>query len=219
MSSGRYQTKVVKVDPVHPDAVTIAEAAELLRSGEVIALPTETVYGVGADGLNEAAVSRIFEAKGRPPDRPLVLLIAEPGDLDRVVEEITSEAEALVKVFWPGPLTIILRRSRSIPDAVTAGGESVGVRCPNSEIARALIKVAEVPLTVTSANVSGQEAPVDAAGVAKQLGGRIPLIIDGGRSPIGVASTVVDLTTRPAKLIREGTINKEELGRYIEIRD
>ncbi len=217
MLAGGFATRVIKVDPAEPEPAAIEEAVDLLRSGEVVAIPTETVYGLAADGSNEGAIAKIFALKGRPPDKPLVLFVSEPNEVEGLVDAVTDEARDLMRAFWPGPLTVVLRRSSAVSPAVTAGGDTVGIRCPDHAVARALVRKIRRPLATTSANISGAEAPKDADGVLKQLGGKVPLILDGGPSGIGVPSTVVDLTAKPAKLVREGAIEKERLRKHIDI--
>ena len=215
MLSGAFRTRVVKVDPAEPDPAVIEEAATLLRAGEVIAIPTETVYGLAADGLNEKAVAKIFALKERPADRPLVLFVSDPTEVERLTKGMSDKARQLIRAFWPGPLTIVLRRAEEVSRTVTAGGETVGIRCPDDAVARELARVLGRPLATSSANISGAEAPRDAAGVMRQLGGKIPMILDGGPTRIGIPSTVVDLTVDPAAIVREGAVGKERLQKYI----
>lgn len=192
-----------------PDA--LRRGIELLARGELVAFPTDTVYGVGADAFRPEAVAKLFAAKIRPADRPIALLVAPEYDLALVAREVPPEAKALARRFWPGGLTLVLWRSPAVPDVVTAGGPTVGVRVPAHPVALALIRGLGAPLAATSANLSGQPSPLTAQEVARQLGGRIPLIIDGGRCPGGVESTVLDLTTPTPVIRRRGAIPKEAI--------
>ncbi|MHB0976667.1 MAG: L-threonylcarbamoyladenylate synthase [Candidatus Aquicultorales bacterium] len=218
MSEGAFAAKRLVVDAIDPDPAVIREVAGMIKRGLVVALPTDTVYGVAADVFNRAAVDSIYEVKGRPPKMPLPVLIADPSDLGEIAAEIPEAARLLADRFWPGPLTIILPKADRVPDAVTAGGQTVGVRCPDNRVARAVIREVGVPLATTSANVSGEPPPTDADGVLAQLGGRLPLVLDAGPSPIGVASTIVDLTKHPAEVIREGSIKAAELKKYMSLK-
>ncbi|MCL4499568.1 MAG: L-threonylcarbamoyladenylate synthase [Chloroflexi bacterium] len=211
------KTKLVRVDPSHPESEVVAEAAELLLGGRLVAFPTDTVYGIAADATNEAAVLNIFKVKKRPRTMPLVVLVAEPSGALELFSHVPTEAEALANRFWPGPLTIILPGFKALPLALTAGAPTLGVRCPNSAVAREVIRATKRPLATTSANITGCDAPIDAQGVLEQLGGRIPLILDGGPAKIGVASTIVDLSARPARVLREGSVTKEALARYVAV--
>jgi L-threonylcarbamoyladenylate synthase len=172
----------------------IARAVEVLRDGGVIAFPTDTVYGVGAHGLLSAAVERLYVVKARPRDKAIPLLLPGIDTLPQVVSAIPDRAYALAERFWPGALTMVLRRAASVPDAVTCGGDTVAVRVPDHPVTQALLAALDAPLAATSANLSSQPAPDTADGVLAQLDGRIDLLVDGGTCPGGVASTVVDLT-------------------------
>lgn len=189
----------------------IQQAAALLRGGKLLAIPTETVYGLGANALDSRAVSRIFVAKGRPQDNPLIIHIPEVSWLERYCEDIPPEAYRLAELFWPGPLTMLLKRKPCIPDIVTAGLPTVGVRCPRHPVTAALIQAAGVPVAAPSANLSGSPSPTTAEHVRDDLDGRIEGIVDGGPSEVGVESTIVDLTVRPACLLRPGGITPEQL--------
>ncbi|MDU4960870.1 MAG: L-threonylcarbamoyladenylate synthase [Sporomusaceae bacterium] len=204
-------TEIVKVDPLQPDPAVIAAAAAIIRHGGLVAFPTETVYGLGANGLDAAATRRIFAAKGRPADNPLILHIADPGDIQRLVERVNSNAAALMQAFWPGPLTVVLKRSAIVPDAVTAGLDSVAIRLPQSTVARALIRAAGVPIAAPSANTSGRPSPTSAQAVAFDLDGRVEMILDGGRCTVGLESTVIDCTTPVPTLLRPGGVTREML--------
>lgn len=205
----------MKTQIVVPDSDSIAQAAELIRAGEIVAFPTETVYGLGANALDAAAVQKIFLAKGRPSDNPLIVHIASRGQLRELVQSISSDAETLLEAFWPGPLTLVLPKSKAVPDEVTAGGQTVAIRWPSHPIAQQLIQEAGVPIAAPSANLSGKPSPTRAEHVAEDLTERIPLILDGGATEIGLESSVVDVTGEEPILLRAGGISKEELERSL----
>ena len=179
----------------------------LLREGELVAFPTETVYGLGADGLNENAVQRIFEAKGRPCDNPLILHIINKSDARKLWDTVPEKARLLMDAFWPGPLTLVYTKAAIVPDAVTAGLDTVAVRMPENKTARALIKAAGVPVAAPSANRSGRPSPTTAAHVLEDMDGKIPLIIDGGACAFGLESTVLAVGTTPM-LLRPGMVTQ-----------
>ncbi len=189
----------------------IPEAAEILRNGGLLGIPTETVYGLGANALNEDAVRRIFEAKGRPQDNPLILHVPEVGWLERYCRDIPQCAYALADRFWPGPLTMILHRRDCVPLRTTGGLDTVGVRCPDHPIALELIRRAGVPVAAPSGNTSGRPSPTTAAHMAEDMAGKIPGIFDGGACRVGVESTIVDLTVTPPRLLRPGGLALEDL--------
>lgn len=189
----------------------IAQAAKLIAAGEVVAFPTETVYGLGADGLNGAAVARIFAAKGRPADNPLILHIARMEQILSLAGGLNENAKALMNTFWPGPLTLVVPKSERIPDEVTAGLSTVAIRMPSHPVAAALILAAGCPIAAPSANLSGKPSPTNAQDVAEDMDGKIAGILDGGRCGIGVESTVVDTTTPVPTILRPGGITREML--------
>lgn len=189
----------------------IAAAAVLLQKGELVAIPTETVYGLAADALNGEAVARIFEAKGRPMDNPLIVHIADWEALPSLVAEIPETARTLAEAYWPGPLTMIFKKGICIPDEVSAGLETVAVRMPSHPVARALIRAASRPLAAPSANRSGIPSPTTAAHVLADLEGRISAVVDGGECRVGVESTVVDLSGPVPRLLRPGGVTPEML--------
>ncbi len=199
------------MDPHTPDPAVVARAAELLRRGDLVAIPTETVYGLAANALDADAVGRIYEAKGRPSFNPVIVHLADAADLPRVALEIPALARTLAARFWPGPLTIVLRRQAVIPDVVTGGRDTVGIRVPDHAVARAVIRAAGVPLAAPSANPFMRVSPTTAQHVADQLGNRVALVLDAGPAPVGIESTVVDLTTDPPRLLRPGGVPKELL--------
>ena len=184
----------------------VARAVELLRAGQVVALPTETVYGLAANALDANAVARIYEVKGRPAHNPVIVHVASVGMAKRCVAEWPTLAEKLAKAFWPGPLTMVLPRAINIPDIVTAGGQTVGVRWPSHPFIQEVIRACDFPLAAPSANLSNQISPTNAGHVAKQL--NIPLIVDGGQAQVGIESTVIDLTVNPPRLLRPGMIHE-----------
>jgi L-threonylcarbamoyladenylate synthase len=190
----------------------VRRASELLRAGEVVALPTETVYGLAANALDEKAVAKIYEVKGRPAHNPIIVHVAGNEMAKACVAEFPAAAEKLSKSFWPGPLTLVLPRANKIPSIVTAGGETVGVRWPSHPFMQAVIRECGFPLAAPSANLSNQISPTNAEHVRAQLGGKIPLIVDGGQSQVGIESTVLDLTATPARILRPGMIHAESLA-------
>jgi L-threonylcarbamoyladenylate synthase len=188
-----------------------AAAVELLRSGELVAFPTDTVYGVGAICWNEAAVARLYTAKLRSLDKAIPILVADPADLELVADHLPPAGLKLAKAFWPGPLTLVVPKAAVVPAAVTAGGNTVAVRIPNHDLTRALIRAAGAPLATTSANLSGGPSPVTAVEVAEQLAGRVAMILDGGRCPGGAASTVVDVTGPRPQVLRAGPLTEADI--------
>ncbi len=204
-------TRVLRVNAVHPEPETIAKAAELVRRGEVVAFPTETVYGLGASAIDGAAVAQIFTAKGRPSDNPLIVHVADRESLSSVVSVVPQSAEKLIERFWPGPLTLVLPKRETIPGEVTCGLQTVGVRMPAHPVALALIRAAGVPLAAPSANRSGRPSPTAAEHVLEDLAGRIPLVLDGGETGLGLESTVIDMTVDPPVLLRPGGVTLEQI--------
>jgi L-threonylcarbamoyladenylate synthase len=202
---------VLAVTPEGQPEAHIAEAAGILRSGGLVAFPTETVYGLGADATSAAAVAGIFRAKGRPHSDPLIVHIADAADLAHVASHIPPLALALAEHFWPGPLTLVLPRADAIPSIVAAGGPTVGVRMPAAPVALALLRAAGVPVAAPSANRFMHTSPTSAEHVLADLDGRIDCVVDGGTCPIGVESTVLDLTAVPPCLLRPGGVTLEEL--------
>ena len=190
----------------------VSRAAELLRAGQVVALPTETVYGLAANALDEKAVAKIFQIKGRPPGNPVIVHVANLEMAKRCVKVFPSLAEKLAKAFWPGPLTLVLPRAEAIPKMVTAGGETVGIRWPSHPLIQAVIRECDFPLAAPSANLSNQISPTSAGHVHKQLDGKIPVIVDGGQAAVGIESTVLDLTVSPPQILRPGMIHTESLA-------
>ena len=215
MMSYSAETHVFSVDPNHPDPVIIQQAAEVIRAGGLIAFPTETVYGLGANATDADAVSRIFSAKGRPASDPIIVHIAALEALDFVAQNIPELARRLGEQFFPGPLTLVLRRSEAIPPNVSAGRDTVAVRMPSHPVARALIHAAGVPVAAPSANTFSRPSATTAQHVLEDLNGHVDIILDGGATPIGVESTVLDLTGETPVVLRPGGVSLEMLASYI----
>ena len=188
-----------------------SRAARILRSGGLVGIPTETVYGLGANGLDPLAVRSIFLAKGRPQDNPLILHIPDPSWLELYCRDIPEAAWRLARRFWPGPLTMVLRRDPAVPDEVTAGLNTVGMRCPAHELCRAVIEAAGVPIAAPSGNTSGKPSPTSVADMLEDMNGKIDAILDGGSCQVGVESTIIDMTAATPRLLRPGGVPLEEL--------
>ena len=199
------------MDTPEPLSADFARAVALLRAGELVAFPTDTVYGVGALVWDAVAVHRLYLAKLRPADKAIPVLLADPADLPLVARDLPPDAARLAAAFWPGPLTLVVPKAQRVPAEVTAGSDTLAVRVPDHDLARALIRAAGAPLAATSANLSGQPSPVTAGDVAAQLAGRIAIILDGGPCPGGVPSTIVDLTAPEPRLLRAGPISLDEI--------
>lgn len=204
-------TRRIPIDPANIDRAVIKEAAALIRAGELVAFPTETVYGLGADALNASAASKIYAAKGRPSDNPLIVHISRFEDLCAVASGEAARAGRLAEVFWPGPLTVIVPGSDKVPRETTGGLKTVAVRMPGHPVALALIEESGCLIAAPSANTSGRPSPTEAAHVAADMDGRIPLILDGGAVGIGIESTILDLTEEIPLILRPGYITKEML--------
>ena len=201
------QTLILSADA--PD--TPALAAKIIQQGGLVAIPTETVYGLGANGLEESAVARIFLAKGRPQDNPLILHVAQPSDMEKFCHHIPAAAYALAEDFWPGPLTMVLPARDIVSKATTAGLSTVAVRCPDNAVTREIIRLSGVPIAAPSANISGKPSTTTAQHVLHDHNGKIEAIVDGGPCRVGVESTIVDLTDRRPRLLRPGGITPEQL--------
>ncbi len=195
----------------------IGEAARLLAQGEVVAFPTETVYGLGANALDPGAVAAIFIAKGRPQDNPLIVHVADKDQVEEFVQEIPDQARLLMEHFWPGPLTLVLQKSEKVPDVVTAGLGTVAVRVPDHPIALELLRRTGFPLAAPSANLSGRPSPTRAEHVFADLQGKVPAILDGGETGWGLESTVLDCATWPFRLLRPGGVTLEDLRKYVPV--
>lgn len=205
----------MRTEVVFADEAALARAAQIIRSGGLVAFPTETVYGLGADALRESAVRKIFTAKDRPHDDPLIVHIAHKHQLALIARNIPQRAWDLAERFWPGPLTLVLPKTEKVPAATTGGLETVAVRAPAHPVARRLIELSECPIAAPSANRFGRPSPTTAQHVLEDLAGRIELILDGGPTPIGVESTVLDLTFEPPMVLRPGGVTLEALREIV----
>jgi len=211
-------TLYLSVDPENPEPEKIEVAAEVIRSGGLVAFPTETVYGLGANAFDRTAVEKIFVVKGRPRRNPLIVHVASVKQARQLVASWPQVAEILARRFWPGPLTLVLPRAPEIPDEVTAGLPNVGLRFPAHKVALALIAASGVPLAAPSANLSGRPSPTRAEHVRDDLGGKIDLILDGGPTGVGVESTVLDLTGELPVILRPGGVAREELEEVLGVK-
>lgn len=209
------KTVVLRTDTKDEENYAVEEAAKILKSGGIVGLPTETVYGLACSGFDESAVKKVFEAKGRPQDNPLILHISDVSELSGICRQIPESAYRLAERFWPGPLTMILKKKECVPYAVSAGLETIAVRCPSHKIARAVIRQTGVPLAAPSANLSGKPSTTAAQHVFDDLNGKIPLIIDGGECEVGLESTIVDLTVCPPAVLRPGGISARQLSEVL----
>jgi len=209
------QTVVLRVDSQKPDIEKVRVAAGIVRKGGLVAFPTETVYGLGADALNSKAVMGLFEAKKRPMDNPPIIHVENVNDVCKLAKHIPMKADKLMKEFWPGPLTLILKRSEIVPDVTVAGLDTVAIRMPQNAVALALIRESRCPLAAPSANLAGKPSPTTADHVLEDLNGRIDAVLDGGKTRIGVESTVLDLSVDPPMVLRPGGTVIEELTRTL----
>jgi len=196
---------------------TIKGASRILLSGGLVAIPTETVYGLAANALDTKAVAHIFEIKGRPQDNPLILHLSSAAEIERYCENVPEKAYELAARFWPGPLTMVLKRRNTVPDSVAAGLRTVAVRCPENEVTRKIIAEAGVPLAAPSANISGRPSTTTAQHVLDDLDGRIEAVVDDGACRVGIESTIIDLTSDPPQLLRPGGITPEQLESVLGI--
>ena len=210
------KTIILEINPKRIDLAKIKIAAEEIKKGNLVAFPTETVYGLGADAFNEKAVAKIFQAKGRPFNDPLIAHIADIKELYRLSKQVPPVALKLAKAFWPGPLTLVLKKSELVSGIVTAGLDTVAIRMPEDNIALSLIGEANTSIAAPSANLFGRTSPTTAQHVADDLDGKIEMIIDGGKTKVGVESTVLDITTRPVQILRAGGISVEKLKEVID---
>lgn len=209
------QTRVLKISRDKPEISLIRIAAREIRKGNLVAFPTETVYGLGANALNKKAVAKIFRAKGRPNDNPLIVHISDKKDVYKLAKFVPKRAVKLMDKFWPGPLTIVLKKKAIVPNNVTCGLSTVAVRMPSHKVALALIKESRVPIAAPSANLSGRPSPTNAAHVIADLSGKIPIIISSGSADIGLESTVLNLTSIVPTILRPGKITPEDLRHVI----
>lgn len=206
------KTKYYKIDPKNIDMTQMKEAGELIASGELVAFPTETVYGLGGDALHPEAAKKIYEAKGRPSDNPLIIHIADASDLERVAKEVPPQAKKLAEAFWPGPLTMIVWKKDEVPYATTGGLNTVAVRMPDHPVALELIRQSGKLIAAPSANTSGRPSPTEASHVMEDLEGRIAMVLDGGSVGIGIESTIIDLTESTPMVLRPGYITPQMLS-------
>ncbi|MGI5977127.1 MAG: L-threonylcarbamoyladenylate synthase, partial [Candidatus Limivicinus sp.] len=193
----------------------IAAAAEIIRSGGLVAVPTETVYGLAGNGLDETAVNNIYEVKGRPSVKPLSLMVPGKAAMQKYCDDIPEEAEILADKFWPGPLTIVLKAKNIVPEIVRAGGSTVGLRCPDHPMTLKLLELAELPFAAPSANPSGSASPKNADEVMKYFTGKIPAVVDGGQCGIGMESTLIDMSSRPFKILRQGALSERDIAQVL----
>lgn len=206
------ETQIIKINKENLDSIEMDEAGKLIAAGELVAFPTETVYGLGGDALDPEAAHKIYAAKGRPSDNPLIVHIAEYEDMYRVGRNIPPQAKLLADAFWPGPLTMIVEKSDNVPYATTGGMDTVAVRMPNHPVALALIRKSGCLIAAPSANTSGRPSPSKASHVAEDLSGKIAMIIDGGEVSIGIESTIIDLTEKTPMVLRPGYITPKMLS-------
>ena len=209
------ETKLIKVSPSNPQDDLIQMASEILQSGGLVAFPTETVYGLGADALSSIAVNKVFAAKGRPADNPLIVHIAESEQIKELTDTIPPVGKVLADAFWPGPLTLVVKSSLSVPKVVTGGLDTVAVRVPKHNVTLELIKKLNRPIVGPSANKSGRPSPTTAQHVYDDLNGKIDLILDAGPTLIGIESTVVDVTVNPPLILRFGGLTREKIEQLI----
>ena len=196
----------------------LQQAAELLRAGETVAFPTDTVFGLGANAQNDAAVQKIYQAKGRPSDKPLILLIHDKAQLQQFVDEVSDVAVKLIETFWPGPLTLVLPlKQNTVSETVTRGMTTIGVRMPNHPVALKLLQLANVPIAAPSANLSGNPSPATAEEVAADLDGRIAAIVSGSVCSIGQASTIIDVSSTTPVILRQGLISAAQLEQILGV--
>ncbi len=208
-------TKIFKVDKIEPEFQSISYAAEVLKKGGTVAFPTETVYGLGANALDEDAVNRIFAAKGRPSDNPLIVHIWNINQINELVSEIPDIFFKLAEKFWPGPLTLVMKKSSWIPELVTAGLDTVGIRMPNHPAALLLLKYADIPVAAPSANISGSPSPTRVEHVINDLNNKVDVIIDGGDCAVGLESTVLDITGNEPVILRPGGVTPEQIEKTL----
>lgn len=208
-------TVVAKIDIKNPDLKILEKAAEIIKKGGLVGFPTETVYGLGANALDEKAVGKIFIAKKRPSDNPIITHISDTEQLNSLVSEITPIHKKLIQNFWPGPLTLLFNKKTSVPSVLTAGLSTITVRFPSHPVARDLIRLSKVPIAAPSANLSGSPSPTNAQHVIEDLNGRVDMIIDGGPTTYGLESTVLDPMNHPPRIIRNGALSIEEIRRIL----
>ena len=199
------------------DYIKLKEPAELLKNGGIVVFPTETVYGIGANGLDENTVKKLYNIKQRPLNKPISLLVSNMDMVNQVAKDITDLEYKLMEEFFPGPFTIILNKKDSVPDIVTAGQNTVGIRMPSGEIARKLVEYANVPIATPSANISGKPSGTNLSSIMKDFDGKIDCFIDGGESKLGIASTIVKVIDGVPQILRQGSISKEQIEKFAKI--
>lgn len=209
-------TKIIKLESLEHKEEKLMEAAKILQKGGLVAFPTETVYGLGADGLNSEAAAKIYYAKGRPSDNPLILHIADMDMVSKLAKNISEDAMKVMNAFWPGPLTVILNKTDIVPYGTTGGLDTVAIRMPSHPVARELIRIANVAVAAPSANTSGRPSPTTAQHVIQDLDGKIDMIVDGGKVGIGIESTIVDMTGENPMILRPGYITKPMLEEVVK---
>lgn len=197
------KTEIIKED--------IARAAELIRAGELVAVPTETVYGLAGNGLDAAAVEKIYEVKGRPAVKPLALMVPDAGDMEKYCEDVPAQAKKLAEKFWPGPLSIVLKSKSIVPEIVRAGGDTVSLRCPDHPMTLEFLRVSGIPFAAPSANPSGEPSPKNAETVVRYFDGKIAAVIDGGECGLGRESTILDMSETPYKILRQGALPEKDI--------
>lgn len=210
-------TEVLQLNPHAPEPDILAHAGEILRAGGLVAYPTETVYGLAASAFNSESITRVFEAKGRPQGQPLPVQIAGVAEVEMLARDVPQAAQTLIVDFFPGPLTLVLRRQPSVSLLITGGEDTVGLRMPDHVVALGVLRAFGGPLVCPSANLTGRRASMSASDVLEDLDGQIDLVLDGGPTTDRTPSTVLDVTTQPAKLIREGKISRAALEAYLTI--
>jgi L-threonylcarbamoyladenylate synthase len=210
------RSNIVKVNPNSINGKIIENAVSFLSRGEIIAFPTDTVYGVGGDIFNEAAINSIYRLKNRPTNKPINALISSEDQLKMIVESIPADARSIIKKFWPGPLTIILKKKTEVSDKVTCSLDTIGVRMPNNRVALEIIKKFEKPLATTSANISDKPSPLTAEDVYNNFHESLPMIIDSQEKAMGIESTIITFASHKPRILRIGAITKEELSRFID---
>lgn len=210
-------TRILTTDAVRPDAAAVEEAARVLRGGGLVVIPTETVYGIAADAGNPAAVARLRAAKGRPETKPLPVMATSPEDVGRLARNPPPVAWQLARAFWPGPLTLVLPAGPAVSEAIHAGSHGVGLRSPDHAVALAVLNAAGRPLTLTSANLSGEPDTTTAADAMAALNGRVDLILDAGPTALGHPSTVLNLAVQPPVILREGGVSADRLREFLNL--
>lgn len=205
----------LKIDPDNPDMKAIRAAADAIRDGKLVVFPTETVYGLAADALNEDAVKKVFDAKGRADREPLPVQVGGLGAVAQAAEFMPENVKPLAELYWPGPLTLVLTKNASVPSIVTSGRETIGVRVSDHPVALALAKEVGSPIIATSANVSGDPPATNAMDAVKEIGASVEILLDGGESRLGKSSTVVDVTVTPARVLRRGSLSVDDIRKVL----